>query len=370
MRISSRPLALLALSIFLGVVAALYPYSPCVNPEGRGVGVDIHYYVDNGELVEKDIFQSFTVMKGSRPTIFLLIYGFQKFIGSDVSTAVKFLPVILNPLMIASAFFLAYEAFGDEWIAGWTAFFTACGYQITVGMYSYFLTNMLALSLAFLSVGFLFRSLRRGCDLSLFLAVISGTLLVFTHPWTFVQYIATMILTIIVSLYRAQKENDGYEKIKSSLLYIAFLVLADICKMLLLQGTGAILAFSTTVSRISIPPKFWLDSIFGFRLLYGGGLSVVILIGLAVLGVYLIEISKFSKIYFAVVPITISFVFIIGSGFFKSRLLYNISIGLFAAIGMSSLSRWKFKDNLKKCFILFVVLNLTVYLFRSLANLI
>jgi len=365
-----RPLALLVLSVFLGVVAALYPYSPAVNPEGRGVGVDISHYVEVAEVVERDLSQAFDVWGGSRPVIFLLIYGFQRLIGSDASTAVKFLPVILNPLMIATAFFLAYEAFGDEWIAGWTAFFTACGYQVTVGMYSYFLTNMLALSLAFLSLGFLFRSLRRGCDLSLVLAVISGILLVFTHPWTFDQYVATTILTIIVSFYRTRKEEGGYEKIKRSLLYVAFLGLADIFKMLLFHGAGAISASSTLVNKISSLPEFWLDSIFGFRLLYGGMISVIVLVGLAVHGVYLIRVREFPDIYFTVFPAVTSLLFLIGDETIKSRLLYNVPVGLFAAIGMSHLSRGKFNDNFRKCFILFVVLNLTVYLFRSLANLV
>ena len=365
-----RPLALLVLSVFLGVVAALYPYFPAVNPEGKGVGVDIPHYVKAAEIVERDLSQAFEVMGGSRPVIFLLIYGFQRLIGSDASTAVKFLPVILNPLMIATAFFLAYEAFRDEWTAGWTAFFTACGYQITIGMYSYFLTNMLALSLVFLSLGFLFRSLRRGCDLSLILAVIPGILLVFTHPWTFVQYVATTILTIIVSFYRTRKENDSYEKIKRATIYVAFLGFADFGKTILFHGYGSFSANSMVLNRISGLPKFWMESIFSFRLLYGGTISVVFLVGLAVLGVYIIEISEFSEIYFIVFLAVTSFLFMISDEMIKSRLLYNVPIGLFAAIGMSGLYRKEFNANLKKCFILFVILNLIVYLFRSLANLV
>jgi len=84
--------------------------------------------------------------------------------------------------MIVAVFFRAFQAFGDWWLSSWAAFFTACGYQITVGVYSYFLTNILGLCLTFLSLGFLFRSLRRGCKISLALASILGVLLVFTHP--------------------------------------------------------------------------------------------------------------------------------------------------------------------------------------------
>lgn len=369
----SKPGALLIFSISLGIISALYPYSPAINPEGKGVGVDIHSYVDyvhSAEIVEKDISQAFRVSDGSRPVIFMLIYGFQGVTGSDAFTAVKFLPIILNPLMIAASFFLALQAFGDEWVAAWTAFFTACGYQVTVGMYSYFLTNMLALSLAFLSLGFLFRSLRRDCNTSLSLASILGVLLVFTHPWMSNQYGATTILTIIISYNRTRKKKGSYENTKRTLLYIASLGLSDLAKTLLLHGSGAISASSTVISNISSLPEFWLDSIFSFRLRFGGTLSVFILVGLAVLGVYLSGFGEFSEIYFTIFLVLTSLLFPIGDKVIKSRLLYNVPIGLFAAIGMSSLSRWKFNDNFKKFFILFVVLNLTVYLFRSLANLV
>lgn len=367
---SSWTLALLILSISLSVAAALYPYSLAVNPEGRGFGVDVHYYVDNGEIVERDVSQAFNVMSGSRPLIFLVIYGFQKLLGSDVSTAVRFLPVILNPLMVVGAFFLAFEAFGDWRLSSWSAFFTACGYQVTVGMYSYFLTNMLALSLVFLSLGFLFRSLRRCCNISLALASILGILLVFTHPWTFDQYVVTMILTIIIYFYRIRRENGWYEKINGAIIYVVFLGFSDFAKKLLFQGAGAFSASLTAVRGISNFSEFWMDFISSFRLLYGGTISVIVLIGLAVLGVYLNDLGEFSEIYFTVFPVATSLLFLIDNGAIKSRLLYNVPIGLFAAIGMSSLSRWKFDDNFKKCFILFVILNLTVYLFRSLANLV
>jgi len=208
---SSRPMALLLFSILLSIATALYPHSPAVNPEEIIVGVDIPHYVKAAEIVDREVSQAFKVMSGHRPIIFLVIYGFQRILGSDVSTAVNFLPVILNPLMIMTVFFLAYEAFSDRWIASWAAFFTACGYQVTVGIYCYFLTNMLALSLAFLSLGFLFRFLRRFCKIDLVLSSILGILLYFTHPWTFYQYIPAMFLTIGILWYKNRGELPSYK---------------------------------------------------------------------------------------------------------------------------------------------------------------
>jgi hypothetical protein len=150
--LSRRGLLLLALSLFLAVVAALYPYGKVVNPEGFGVGVDFLHYVEEALIFEGDPSYAFRAWGGSRPLIFLVIYGFQRVLGSDAVTAVKFLPVLLNPLIVISTFFLALEVFRDEWMAGWASFFSVCGFHVTVGMYSYFLANMLGLALVFFSL--------------------------------------------------------------------------------------------------------------------------------------------------------------------------------------------------------------------------
>ena len=82
---------------------AYYPYLPSLNPEGKAVGVDYHFYVKATTLIEEDLTQVLIVGGFSRPMIYILILGFQKVIGSDVSVAVKFLPVLLNPLLVLSS---------------------------------------------------------------------------------------------------------------------------------------------------------------------------------------------------------------------------------------------------------------------------
>jgi len=364
---SSRPMALLLFSIFLSIAAALYPHSQAVNPEGNIVGVDIQNYVNAAEIVDRDVSQAFKVMSGHRPIIFLVIYGFQRLIGSDVSTAVKFLPVILNPLMIAGAFFLAHEAFNDGWIAGWAAFFTACGYQVTVGMYSYFLTNMLALSLAFLSLGFLFRFLRRFGKINLVLSSILGFLLFFTHPWTFYQYIPAMFLIIAISWYR---NRDEFPIMTTMFLCVLSLVLVGIFKVLNFRGFSFFPVFSYILAVSEGISSFWARNTFIFRLLYGGLLSYVILLSLALIGIYLMDRKNINELYLTVFLALTSLFFLIGTYMIKSRLLYNIPIGIFASLGFNSIIRLNMSEDLKKILITFVIVTFTVYLFRSLANLV
>jgi len=368
---SSRQMALFLFSIFLGIVAALYPHSPVVNPDGIIVGVDIPLYIKATENVDREISPYFKAWKSYRPIIFLVIYGFQRLLGSDVSTAIKFLPVILNPLMIATAFFLANEAFNDGWIASWAAFFTACGYQVTVGMFSYFLTNMLGLSLVFLSLGFLFRFLRRFGKIDLVLSVILVFLLFFTHPWTFYQYLPAMFLTIAISWY---KNRDKFPVKATMFLCVLSLVLVGIFKVLNFRGFRFfpvfpfIFPFILSVSEgIS---SFWAGNTFIFRLLFGGLLSYMILLSLALIGIYLMDRKNINELYLTVFLALTSIFFLIGNYTIKSRLFYNIPIGIFASLGFNSIIRLNISEDFKKILITFIILTFTVYLFRSLANLV
>jgi hypothetical protein len=59
-----------------------------------------------------------------------------------------------------------------------------------------------------------------------------------------------------------------------------------------------------------------------------------------------------------------------GNEMMKSRLFYNISLGIFAASGLLTFYRWEKSDSLKWAASSFFILNMIVYLFRSLANLI
>jgi len=359
----------LAFTASLAVAAALYPYGPAVNPRGVNVGVDIPSYVGTAEVVERDVSQAFKVSGGARPLIYLAVYGFQRLLGLDAPSAVRFLPVLLNPLLAVAVFFMAMEAFGDGWVAGWASFFTVCGFPVTVGMYSYFLTDMLGLCLIFFSLGFLFRALRCGCRVSIALASLLGGLLVFTHPWTFDQYYAAAALTAVVVWYKA-RGGEAFGKVWALASYLGSLGLAELLKMLVFRGVGGVSASSTAISGVSGLPDFWFSSIFSFRLLYGGFMSSVVLLGLAVAGVYLLAGRRVPEVFLQVFMAATSLLFLVGDETIKSRLLYNVPIGVFASLGLLSLLGRNEAAGFRKEFTLFVVLNLIVYLFRSLANLI
>jgi len=367
--VSIRSSRFLFLLVIFSVFVAYYPFLPSLNPEGNAVGVDYLAYVRAASRVEGNLTQALRVMGGSRPILFFLILGFQRVIGSDASVAVKFMPVLLNPLLVVSVFYVALEVFLDDKVALWAAFFTLFGIQVTVGMYSYFLTNMLGLSTILFSLGLLFRALRCGSLLSLIFSCLSGGILVFIHPWSFDQYFTAAFLAAGCIFYDVGLKRFYFE-FRMVVVYLVSLGFSEVLKILVVPRGGGVAAVSTAIRGISGLSSFWSDSIFGFRLLYGGTISCVVLLGLSALGVYLLEGRGLPDRFLIVLPAVSSLLFFIGDGTIKTRLLFNVPLGLYAALGFHSLVREERVDIFKGPLVTFVVLSMGVYLFRSLANLV
>ncbi|MFX0207960.1 MAG: hypothetical protein ACFFDT_18385, partial [Candidatus Hodarchaeota archaeon] len=361
---------LLFFSITLGVVAAVYPYLPSVNPQNRSVGVDFNHYVEEARLVEQNLSQVFKVWGSSRPFIHLVIFGFQKMFGLDVVSAVKYLPIILNPLLAVSIYFLARELFLDSWIASWASFFTVCGIQIAVGMFSFFLTNMLALTIVFLSLGFLFRAIRCKCLYSLIIASLIGILIVFTHPWTFDQYFATIFLTAFFILYDDRKKEKRYNRFKMILIYISSLGFSEFLKSIVFHGSGGVSASSLAIGSLIQVSRFWSSSIFFFRRIYCGLESNVIILIISIIGILIVRQISNLKGWLIHILIVSSLLFLLNDAMIKSRLIYNTPMGLYMAYGFVWLNKQSKIDDFKLYWNLFIIFTMIVYLFRSLANII
>jgi len=358
---------LLSISVTLGVITAIYPYNPILNSKGSGVGADVQDYIKSAAIVDADLSQAFVVLGGTRPLIFMLLWAYQRLLGIDVVNAVHFLPVLLNPLMVLSAFFIGKEASDDWWIGSWAAFFTACSYHVTVGMWAYFLTNMLALSIAFTSLGLLFRALRLKSRRTMSYACLIGSLLAFTHPWTYAQYfIATVATTIAVGCL-TYINRSSYEETHILSMYSAALGLSNIIKEVLLGGYGGVAASSGVVRSIYGLGEFFSRYKFGVMLRYEGNLINVVLFFFAFIGILSRKQKQTPDIYFTILLLVTSPFFFIGKFNMLGRLLYNLPIGLFASYGFISILRSQIIREVKFSLKFFTCFYLTAYLIRSIA---
>ena len=98
-------------------------------------------------------------------------------------------------------------------------------------------------------------------------------------------------------------------------------------------------------------------------------MSGVVLMGLALLGMFLLDRRRDSRLFLFLLMVASSLVFLVGNETIKTRLLFNLPVGLYAAVGFCWLEGHWSETWSKRVFISYVVLSLCAFLFGSLANL-
>lgn len=357
-------------SIILSVIFGAYPFLPNINPEPQRIGVDYHVYLDNAALVQNNPLESFNVMAGERPLIFIFIWSFQRFLNLDVATAVRYLPTVLNPILTLSVYFMTREYTNDLQIASWAAFFSTCGYNITVGIYAFFLANMLGLSCIFFSLGGLFRAIKNGKKKTAILAAMIGGLSVYAHPWTFEQIFVSSILFSILVVYKSRnKDPTIHNNYKIYIIYSVVLIFFELSKEVIFNGVGGIQATTTKIDYFIGFSSYWFDNIFSFRYLFGGFLSNNLTLLLAAVGLYVSPTKDKGGAFWDIYFIVSSILFLVGNNTIKSRIIFNAPLAMFAAIGLVYIINQEKNNTKKRLYQFSVILYSLTYVLRSLANL-
>lgn len=365
--IDRRIIFFLCLIIGLGVLAAIYPNLPGVNPESLNIGTDVMHYVPYLDQVNKDITQITTVYSGSRPLFFVLLMGFQRLLGLNSYWAVSLFPAVIVPLLTLSIFFLGREVTGDSECALWASFFTVAGFQTVAGLYGFLLADMLALAFAFITITMFFKWIDSMDWRYLVGTIFFGVALLYTHPWTFYQYIPVLALTALPLLLRSREKRTIVLMFAFVIIMVAGFAAIEVIHSNILGGVEVLEALKT-LNRVVTLDSF-LDSIIKSIFYFSGTIANIALLSLVVLGLLKHELNGTPRLYFTIFPFVTSLVFLIVDVDTKSRILFNFPFGIFAAIGM--IEYRKVKDvNLKKILPIFIILLLLAYQLRSLANLI
>ena len=194
-------------------------------------------------------------------------------------------------------------------------------------------------------------------------------MVVFTHPWSFVQFFTALVLSSLVVWIRSLGIEKEYDY-KSSCIYLGAYLLAEIMKTMFFSGLGGFSATSSVLLNISGLSGFWEDVLFGFRLRYGGLMASLVLFCLCVVGVYLLSFRSFSEVFLLVLPAVSSMMYLVGIEAVKARLLFNLPFGVYAACGYCFLFKRISSGRLLNILSFFIFSSLLLYFFRSLANLI
>lgn len=357
--------------LIISTLASVYPYNFIINPNNIDPGIDIRSYLEHVKRVEENPINAFTVWDGSRPTIFIIIYLFQRILNLEALTVIRFVPVFLNGLLAISTYYLGLEIFEDRETAILSMFFSITGFPLSINMFSYFLANTLGLSFLFISLTFLFKAIRSNNPTELIFAYIFGVLLLFSHPWTFDQYYIPFLLTTVLIIMNPKQRfgNNSTTLVRYSVIYSMGLGLTGLVKFIASVGEEGISALFTPIEYLTTLNNFWPNIVVSFTYMFGGLYSNLILMFLIIIGILSYRPINFTE---NVVQISLglsSIVFLFGNQMIKSRIFYNLPTAIFAALGFLYIYR---EENIsdKRIFTFFVIVTMILNLFRGLAGLV
>ena len=247
-------------------------------------------------------------------------------------------------------------------IAVLTSFFTATGYQITIGIYSAFYANLFALSLLYLSIALILDKSNK----HIFFSYILLFLLIFIHPWTLIQ--GTIFLFILSIINCIDKEIDK-RFLKVTITLLISLIFIFVSLKTFLGLSGIISALINTGKRVYINPwRSFKEMEYMTKILYGGFIAnpLTLLIFL----IPFIVLTAQKKLYKVISAWTFTLLPIISyDNVIQSRLYFNYPIGMVLAIIIIFIFNCIKSPITKKIFLAYIIVLSLNYLLRCLANL-
>lgn len=140
--------------------------------------------------------------------------------------------------------------------------------------------------------------------------------------------------------------------------------------LLFTNGVEGIAALGFLSSSQTSLATFRIDLLNSSMFYLGGYLTNIPLLTLAALGIIKARERSLPNLIFWSLLAATSIVYLIGGIIVKSRLLYNLPIGVFAAIGVSYIDELVENVKLRTVIKAVIVVLLLSFLFRDLANLV
>lgn len=358
---------LLSSSLILPVLAVFLLYSPIVNPSSMIVSVDIVHYVNYLNQVRDYSENSLEILSSmlsrDRPLTLLTIYSISILSGLDFKTVLIYLPVILSPLLIFSIYYLASKLFKDKLYSSLTCFLTATGPFTTASLYGGFLANWLGISLTYLSLAILIKSVEQNSIRLLTASVLLSILSHLTHPvsWNFL-----IVATILVATILVFRKNSDRRIPKLMSTFIIVNILYDFLKTRVLGFAGATMIAQSIVStELSINNliNFWPINVFMTYFHVGGAFNFPPTYVSTLVGMVLFSLVKQFKLDILKMWVVAGLpLYLLGPDYVQARTLQNIPIDFFASAGFLVVydylsSRDRFSPILFITFIYLLYLN-------------
>jgi hypothetical protein len=363
-------------ALIIPVLATFLLYTPMVNTSNMTVSVDIIHYVNFlrhvQESSQNDLEFLYGVLSSDRPLTLLMIYSISRIFATDFRIVSIYLPVVLSPFFILSLYYLALNLFKNKLYSSLACFLAATGPFTTASLYGGFLANWLGLSLAYLSLAMMIKSIEQYSMRPLLLSILLSILSHLAHPvpWNFLIVAATLTALLAVA-----QRNSGRGILKFLATFIAVNLLYDFIKTRVLNFTGAtVVAESIVSTELSLGNivNFWPINVFMVYFHVGGAFNFPPTYIFALLGIVVFSIARFLK--FDVLKMWVLAglpLYLLGPDYVQARTLQNIPIDIFTSGGLAIILEYlSFRDRMLSALLLiFIYLLYLNNLLRFIVNL-
>ena len=343
----------LLISLCLGGALALIPYLPTLNPQSVLVGVDpvTRYYPHLTAIASSQDQLSAVLRIGhDRPLMYLSMWLLAT--STSIDFTVRIMPLICIVSYVAATYMLAREMLGERSLVAAATFFAVFSFTTAVGIFSGLYSNWLALSLMLFSLVFLHRSQRSLAYFPILVVVYLSALAV--HPWTWVVYTGALTVDIFLCGLLAARKPESRPKLKKEAGTIALLLASSLsiaAGVFMLWGAGtpgslqanltmyvsqAMSLFDGTGSTL-FSHQWWETTFFSVYNYAGGGLINIPIFIVSLIGGLRMKLdNQIGRMLLSWLVVG-SVLFIVPVQWLQYRVLYDVPVHLYAALGFTSL---------------------------------
>jgi hypothetical protein len=337
LRLNSKYMALcLFLSLAASAFIAFYPHAHLSN--STLVGADsVDYYNLLNSVSQKGPLVAFNT---DRPLPILLMYAVQVATGLSTETVVNIMPTILAGCLSLAVYWFVKVGTKNEVAALMASLFSSFSFQVTVGVFSYFVANWMAIIESLLLMIFLLKSLEKQSWKYMALSAVMGMVVLLTHPYTWDVLMAILILYSAWALIR-----KGSGKRREIILLILLLASNFVFYAAYAQAPfGKSLGGAEGTNLTNVASSFGVSNLLDLQnnlasvvqSFVGGLLGDPLLILLAVVGVFsMFDFAKrFNRIMLLWVVVPSVALLAVSPDPYYFRFLYLIPIQVQAAAGL------------------------------------
>ncbi len=221
------------------------------------------------------------------------------------------------------------------------AFLASCSYTVTVGLICAFYANWLCLAIVYLYIKFLIKNLNNPSLKHLGITLAASAAMLFTHAFTWAMFMGITLVHFSITILKDIKLGKPSKQLKALATTLAFNAILDILKTMIVPE-----AKTTAVQALSLAENsFSIQNMANFLSLTNRDLTEAMLgffinppmLALALLGAAYTALTTENQAYnyLNTTLFASSLAFIAGGWLMHIRILYNLPIPIYAAIGIS-----------------------------------